>query len=624
SSQTDSTAMLPSALRRLIRLLSGGDQWTAQVIRGWLWRYRYFLLLAILCNLGAALFEGTTIGVLTLAAESALGTAQGAPGGVSAYAIGFMQPWLDRFGAAAFFFALLALAALMQIVRSLLEFGGQVSMAYMRSWLEGDTKRRLFERFVTMRYAQAAARRTGDLISYIQHVANAGFAVTNVSLLLNHLSIIAGYVLLLLWLSWRMTLVTALALALISVALGALRSRIKRVSRRFLTVSVAFNERVVEYLQGLRLLHTFGRETYAMRSLDAMLNDSIRAQRQGTIWSASVLPIMQIVTVVGVVALLAAGYLMAQQNSAISLARLITFTFVLYRMLPRILNANAAFANLNNDLPFVERIALALKPDDDAEAMPSGAPFSGLQTAIEFEDVSLAYDPLAGNAVQDLSFTLRHGAMTAFVGPSGAGKSTVVNLLLRLYEPTGGRILVDGIALDSLDAASWRERIGVVDQDPFLLNDTVAENIRFGKLDASPEEIVAAAKIANAHEFIVALPHGYDSTVGDRGVSLSGGQRQRIAIARAVVRNPDILIFDEATSALDSLSERRIQEALEQLRGERCVVVIAHRLSTVVNADCIVVLSDGRVRETGAHHELLAKGGIYASLWTLQADAARP
>ncbi len=202
-----------------------------------------------------------------------------------------------------------------------------------------------------------------------------GFAVTNVSLLLNHLSIIAGYVLLLLWLSWRMTLVTALALALISVALGALRSRIKRVSRRFLTVSVAFNERVVEYLQGLRLLHTFGRETYAMRSLDAMLNDSIRAQRQGTIWSASVLPIMQIVTVVGVVALLAAGYLMAQQNSAISLARLITFTFVLYRMLPRILNANAAFANLNNDLPFVERIALALKPDDDAEAMPSGAFF---------------------------------------------------------------------------------------------------------------------------------------------------------------------------------------------------------------------------------------------------------
>ncbi len=354
-----------------------------------------------------------------------------------------------------------------------------------------------------------------------------------------------------------------------------------------------------------------------------MLNDSIRAQRQGTIWSASVLPIMQIVTVVGVVALLAAGYLMAQQNSAISLARLITFTFVLYRMLPRILNANAAFANLNNDLPFVERIALALKPDDDAEAMPSGAFFRSAD----------------GHRVRGRVAGLRPACRQRRPGPQlhaaarrldrlrraiRRGKSTVVNLLLRLYEPTGGRILVDGIALDSLDAASWRERIGVVDQDPFLLNDTVAENIRFGKLDASPEEIVAAAKIANAHEFIVALPHGYDSTVGDRGGSLSGGQRQRIAIARAVVRNPDILIFDEATSALDSLSERRIQEALEQLRGERCVVVIAHRLSTVVNADCIVVLSDGRVRETGAHHELLAKGGIYASLWTLQADAARP
>ncbi len=247
--------MLPSALRRLIRLLSGGDQWTAQVIRGWLWRYRYFLLLAILCNLGAALFEGTTIGVLTLAAESALGTAQGAPGGVSAYAIGFMQPWLDRFGAAAFFFALLALAALMQIVRSLLEFGGQVSMAYMRSWLEGDTKRRLFERFATM---LCPSRRPSHRRSHQLHSAcrQRYFAVSERQPSPKPPSIIAGCVLLLLWLSWRMTLVIrACPGAYISRPGGAAAQCIKRAFRH--TVSVAFNERAVEYLQGLRLLHTF-------------------------------------------------------------------------------------------------------------------------------------------------------------------------------------------------------------------------------------------------------------------------------------------------------------------------------------------------------------------------------
>jgi subfamily B ATP-binding cassette protein MsbA len=253
--------------------------------------------------------------------------------------------------------------------------------------------------------------------------------------------------------------------------------------------------------------------------------------------------------------------------------------------------------------------AIADKPE--AKAMPA------VKGYVEFDDVTFGYkDDIP--ALEHISFKAEPGQMIAFVGPSGAGKSTIANLIPRFYDVNGGAIRIDGQDVRDVTMSSLREQIGIVPQETMLFSTTVRENIRYGRLDATDDDIVQAAKDANAHEFIMQLPEGYDTKIGERGLNLSGGQRQRIAIARAILKNPQLLILDEATSALDTESEKIVQAALDRLMVGRTSFVIAHRLSTIFNADQIYVIEKGHIREHGTHEELLALGGLYSSLYNIQ------
>ena len=275
------------------------------------------------------------------------------------------------------------------------------------------------------------------------------------------------------------------------------------------------------------------------------------------------------------------------------------------------------FANINQGIAAGERIFSIIDAESAVQDKADAVALEEFKDKIEFKNISFSYDS-SREVLHDVSFTVRKGETVALVGPSGGGKSTLSELIPRFYDPAVGEISIDGKSLTDYTQESLREKMGIVSQDTILFNASIRANIAMGREDATEEQIIAAAKIANAHDFIMQTEAGYDTNVGDRGMKLSGGQRQRLSIARAVLRNPEILILDEATSALDTESEKLVQEALTSLLEGRTSVVIAHRLSTIHNADRIIVIDSGRIAEQGTHSELMAKNGIYAKLIEMQ------
>lgn len=317
-------------------------------------------------------------------------------------------------------------------------------------------------------------------------------------------------------------------------------------------------------------------------------------------------------------ALLLLILVIALRANQTALPTLLTFVFILYRLQPKVKQVDGARVALASLISSVAEVMALLDRSDKPYLISGHIPFQGLKREIRFEEVTFHYNAHESPAVQNISLSIPQGKTTAFVGPSGAGKSTLISLICRFSDPTIGEIYIDDCPLGELQLETWRDRLAIVSQDIYMFSTTVRENISYGRLDATDDEIIKAAQLANADEFIRQLPSGYDTHIGDRGVRLSGGQRQRIALARAIIRDPEILILDEATNALDSIAEDLIQEALKTLSRDRTVIVIAHRLSTIEQADQIIVLNQGQVVEQGNLNQLLANRGLFAQLYQLQ------
>lgn len=427
-------------------------------------------------------------------------------------------------------------------------------------------------------------------------------------LILNIVTVLVFSVLLMA-ISWRLLLIIAPALILLSVLVRVSTQRVKQLGSRGLNEDNALIQRVKESLLGANTIRAYGREIYERQRFEKNSERLRRLHLHRDLLLALAHPLTEFLAAVVLIMLV---YLAL--NAGVELAVLAAMAFMLLRLQPQIQNANANLATLASlDAQVAEVLDLM-----DTCGKPSI--YSGsqqpprLRQGIRFEHVSHCY---VGNkrALNDINLLLRAGQTTALVGRSGAGKSSLINLLCRFRDPTEGRVSVDGTDLRALDLAAWRERIALVSQDVYIFSDSVRENIRYGRLEADDAAIQAAAISAHAHEFIMDLPMGYDTRVGEHGVQLSGGQRQRLSIARAILRDPDILVLDEATNSLDTLSEAHIQTAIEELGKGRTLVVVAHRLSSIEKADHIVVLDAGQIIEQGEFAQLMARNGLFTRLF---------
>jgi subfamily B ATP-binding cassette protein MsbA len=514
------------------------------------------------------------------------------------------------------------------VAKNLLVYFSRVTVAAVQEKVVRDIRMRLYAHLQGMGLGYYQQTKGGQLLSRMLADAEAVKPIVGNEALnfVQSVATLAVYVVMLIALSWRLTI---LSLVLAPVLILGLRPLVRRLHRGYLRTlddRGDLTSLMQETVAGVRLVKSYAAEPYERRRFYDAANryarGVIRMQRLATLGG----PISETFGALVTVVLLWVGARMATGPAAsIGPESFIMFLFVALRLLVPLKFLSNWPAQFQNALASGERV-LQVLDEPATEAGASGSTdVRDFREAIVFRDVSFGYDPQA-LVLQEIALEARKGDVIAIVGASGAGKSTLVDLLPRFYEPSRGAITLDGRDLREITLPSLRSLMGIVSQETVLFNDTVRANIAYGSLDRyDAPAIEGAARAANAHDFIVALPEGYATLLGERGTRLSGGERQRIAIARALLRDPPILILDEATSALDSESEHLVQEAIDRLLAGRTVFVIAHRLSTVQHATQILVLDRGRIAERGRHDELLAAGGVYRRLYTLQFGAeSRP
>ena len=499
------------------------------------------------------------------------------------------------------------------LLRAALSYGNMVTFTWLTMKVGHRIRSRLFEQLMTVSFRFIEKCSSGRLMNALStETWRATDALSGLFKMLIGVCSIAVYFTLLMLISWKLTLLVTAIMVVISVIVRLLTRQTQSLGEKVTRHNTELTNRMVEGIDGMKVIRAFVRESYEQKRFAQTSRRLTNLIVRLTMLHGTISPVYQVLT-----AALLLAVLLTNIHSPEKIYSILIFIFILYRLQPRIIALDGARNRLVFLASAVEEINSLLA--ETRKSLPNGTiPFKELKKGIFFNKLTFKYNSEEKPALQKISISIPVGKTTALVGHSGAGKSTLIKLLLRFYDASEGNIYVDDYPMKSLETESWRKTIALVSQDVYVFNASIQDNIAYGRLDADGEEIIAAARIADAHEFICQLPHGYDTKVGDRGIRLSGGQLQRITLARAIVRKPRIIILDEATNALDSISEQLIQEALEKLRLNCTVIVIAHRLSTIENANQIIVLNKGRVCEQGTFQDLLTLDGYFARLYKVQ------
>lgn len=511
------------------------------------------------------------------------------------------------------------------LLRGIFYYGQTYLMSYIGQKVIIDIREAVYRHLQKLSLAYFEKRQTGTIMSYITNdvAALQSAMVENVIEMVTEGVTLIGSMAAMFYIDWQLSLLTLVTMPLVAKTIeifgGKLRSASTAMQERAADITAVLQET----LSAVRVIKSFVREDYEISRFNRENYFNFRAQMKTSQLMATLTPIIEFLAAIGVTVIIWYGGREVIYGNLTS-GSLIAFLIYVVNLSNPIKRLSRVYGNIQRALAAADRVfeVLDTVPEiadaADAETLP---PIEG---QVEFENVVFEYNP-GEVALDHISLVAQPGQMIAIVGPSGAGKTTIANLIPRFYDPTAGRVLIDGYDIKRVTTHSVRVQIGIVPQETVLFNGTVYDNILYGDLAATEEQVIAAAKAANAHQFITNMPEGYRSMIGERGAKISGGQRQRVAIARAILKNPRVLILDEATSALDTESENLVQEALDKLMVGRTSFVIAHRLSTVQRADLILVMERGLIVERGTHQELLENRGLYYKLYQVQfSDKKQP
>ena len=533
----------------------------------------------------------------------------------------YITELITRFGASTTLLLLGVFLGIMTLLKTSCYFGSSAVMIPLRTGIVRDIRTQVYNKVIGLPLAFFSQQKKGDIIARMSgDVSQIEYTITSsLDMLIKNPILIAFYFGTLLWTSWQLTLFTIAVVPLMAWGMSAIGKKLKSQS---LEAQIKWSEtmsQLDETLGGLRIIKAFIAEDKMKSRFEKTCNEHRKAINKVATRQASAHPVSEFLgTCMIMLVLWFGGTLILSDKSPIDAPTFIFYMVILYSVLGPLKEFSRAGYTIPQGMASVERVDKIMSAINNITDPEKPIELTSFEDKIEFKGVSFSYEE-GKEILREINMTVPKGKMVALVGQSGSGKSTLVDLIPRYHDVGGGQILLDGHDLREFKVKDLRSLIGNVNQEAILFNDTIFNNIAFGVEGATMEQVIAAAKIANAHDFIMEKEEGYHTNIGDRGAKLSGGQRQRISIARAILKNPPILILDEATSALDTESEKLVQEALDRLTGSRTTIAIAHRLSTIKNADEICVMHEGRIVERGKHEELLALNGYYKKLNDMQA-----
>ncbi len=579
-----------------------------------------YLLLMLPLHFITALLEGGSFAFI-LMAFSAI---DGKPIQASNFAPLYFTEWLNSMGSIALFCFLVSVAVLLQAVRAISTYFTLRGTSNLSLKVQISAQRQVYKQIFRFSFPFVSKYKIGDLNEFVKAPSTFIHPLLDaVNRALVALFMIVGILFMLFWISPQLSMVTFCIFSSFIWIQRSLITKITRLSEVLTSHLLELSHESVQFLQGLRPIHAFYKYDYVVQKIDGLLKKLSYSSKKAYLWHSTIPALNEIISVLLVGAILVFGSIILSSGNSTSLPSLLTYVALTYRLATRLQICVAALSSAGMYYGSALQLNRILEVHNKEFIPTGGLSCDQWNGHIEFRNVSLTYPSSERRSLNEISFKIAKGSMVAFVGPSGSGKSTILDLILGLRGPTEGDIFIDSLPLTQFSQQEWRGKIGSVHQDTYLFNETIEENIRFGDYSVPKERVIAAAQQAGVSEFIQHLPLGYDTVIGERGYKLSGGERQRIALARAIFVNPEILILDEATSSLDSASEDLIQRSLNLMQSGKTVIIVAHRLSTVVKADQIFVVNKGKIIESGCHDELLSQNGMYKNLWNLQSTTSQ-